>query len=69
MRLQSQQGTVTAPQELNPQTAVYVLVEYIKNPQVSFDELSKAVAKKQVIATPKAIARFFDKHNLKKTLL
>lgn len=69
MRLQSQQVTVSAPQELNPQTAVYVLVEYIKNPQSSFSELSKAVAKRQVIATPKAIARFFDKHDLKKTLL
>ena len=69
MRLQSQQVTVSAPQELNPQTAVYVLVEYIKNPQSSFDELSKAVAKRQFIATPKAIARFFDKHDLKKTLL
>jgi hypothetical protein len=69
MRLQSQTVTVTAPQELNPQPAVYVLVEYIKNPQASFSELSKAVAKRQVIATPKAIARFFAKHDLKKTLL
>jgi hypothetical protein len=69
MRLQSQTVTVTAPQELNPQTAVYVLVEYIKNPQSSYDELAKAVAKRQVIATPKAIARFFAKHDLKKTLL
>jgi hypothetical protein len=68
IRLQSQQVTVTAAQELNPQAAVYVLVEYIKNPQASFDELAKAVAKRQVIATPNAIARFFDKHNLKKTL-
>jgi len=68
MRLQSQHVTVTAAQELTPQTAVYVLVEYIKNPQASFDELSKAVAKRQFIATPKAIARFFDKDQLKKTL-
>jgi len=69
MRFQSQQVAATAPQELTPQAAVYVLVEYIKNPQACFDELAKAVAKRQVIATPKAIARFFDKHNLKKTLL
>ena len=68
MRLPSRQVSVSAPRELNPQTAVYVLVEYIKNPQSSFDELSGAVAKKQFIATPKAIARFFDKHDLKKTL-
>jgi len=68
MRVQSQQVTVTAAQDLTPQTAVYVLVEYIKNPQACFDELAQAVAKRQLIATPKAIARFFDKHNLKKTL-
>jgi hypothetical protein len=68
MHLQSRQVTETAPHKLQPQTAVYVLVEYIKNPQASFDELSKAVAKRQVIATPKAIARFFEQHDLKKTL-
>lgn len=68
MRFQSQQVTVTAPQDLTPPAAVYVLVEYIKNPQASFDELAKAVAKRQIIATPNAIARFFDKHDLKKTL-
>ena len=69
MRLESQTVTVSAPEELTAQSAVYVLVEYIKNPHFSFDELSKAVAKRQVISTPKAIARFFDKHDLKKTLL
>jgi hypothetical protein len=68
MRFQSQQVAATAAQELTPQTAVYVLVEYIKNPHASFDELANAVAKRQVIAPPKAIARFFDKHALKKTL-
>lgn len=68
MRLPSQQPTETAPQELNPQTAVYILVEYIKNHQASLDGLSKAVARRQVIATPQAIARFIDKHDLKKTL-
>lgn len=68
MRFQSLQVTVTATQDLTPQAAVYVLVEYIKNPQASFDELAQAVARRQVIATPKAIARFFDKHDLKKTL-
>ena len=39
MRLQSQQLTATAFEELTPQTAVYVLVEYIKNPHSCFDEL------------------------------
>ena len=49
MRLPSQQVTVTTPQELNPQTAVYVLVEYIKNRQAQFNNQLKvafaAVAK------------------------
>jgi hypothetical protein len=67
VRLQSQFVDVSAPQKLSAQTAVYVLVEFIKQPEASFEELSKAVAKKQVIATPKAIARFFEEHDLKKT--
>jgi hypothetical protein len=55
------------PQKLSAQTAVYVLIEFIKHPQVSFAELSKAVAKRQVIATPQQIACFFEEHDLKKT--
>jgi hypothetical protein len=53
---------------LSAQAAVYVLAEYIKNPQASYDELSRAVARKQVIAKPQAIARLFEQHDLKKTL-
>jgi hypothetical protein len=52
---------------LGAPAAVYVLVELIKHPQASLVELSQAVAKKQVIATPEAIARFFAAHDLKKT--
>jgi hypothetical protein len=66
-RLQSVQQIDDTHQELSAHSAVYVLVEYIKQPQASFAELSKAVAKKQIIATPQAIARFFDTHDLKKT--
>ena len=65
-RLHSQVVEVNARQKLSAQTAVYVLVEFIKQPQASFEELSKAVAKKQVIAAPKAIASFFEEHDLKK---
>lgn len=53
--------------ELSAQAAVYVLIEFIKYPQASVVELSRAVVKKQVTATPEAIARFFAEHDLKKT--
>jgi hypothetical protein len=56
------------PKVLSAQAAVYVLAEFIKQPQASFAELSRAVAKKQVIATPEMIARLFEEHDLKKTL-
>jgi len=68
-RLQSLQrieAATPAPAPLSAQAAVYVLVEFIKRPQASFVELSQAVAKKQVIATPEAIARFFDEQHIKK---
>lgn len=67
-RLQSQIVSKTAAKDLSPQVAVHVLVEFIKNPEVSVAELSKAVAKRQVLATPEMIAQFFEKHHIKKTL-
>lgn len=69
-QLNSAQHIDPTHQKLSAHSAVYVLVEYIKQPQASFTELSEAVAKKQIIATPEAIARFFDEHDLssKKTL-
>jgi hypothetical protein len=54
-------------ERLNPQTAVYVLVELIKNPKASFFELSGAVKKKGATASPQAIAQLFDDYDLKKT--
>lgn len=63
-------ATVAEPlsTKLTAHSAVQVLVAHIQQPQASFEELSKAVAKKQVLATPQAIARFFAEHGLKKTL-
>jgi hypothetical protein len=66
-RLQSQLITAKEPESLNAQAAVYILVEYIKHPEASIDELSKAVEKKEVKASPEAIARLFKEHELKKT--
>lgn len=55
------------PESLSAQAAVHVLVEFIKHPQASWVELSQAAAQKQVLASPEAIARFFEEHALKKT--
>jgi len=60
---------LTPPQKikrLNPQTAVYVLVEFIKDPKASFFELSVAVEKKGVKASQQAVAQLFKDYDLKK---
>ena len=72
-RLQLKRLQVLTPapkiEHLNPQTAVYVLVELIKNPKASFLELSVAVNKKGVTASHQAIAQLFKDYDLKKTPL
>jgi len=66
-RIQSQLITVKEAEPLNAQAAVYVLVEYIKRPEASAIELSKAVEKRQVKVSPEAISLLFKEHDLKKT--
>ena len=70
-RLQLKRLQVLTPpkksQRLNPQTAVYVLVEFIKNPKASFFELSVAVNKKGVKASQQVIAQLFKDYDLKKS--
>jgi hypothetical protein len=61
---------LTPPQKIerfNPQTAVYVLVEFIKNPKASFFELSVAVKKRGVKASQQSIAQLFKDYDLKKS--
>ncbi len=61
---------LTPPQKIerfNPQTAVYVLVEFIKNPKASFFELSVAVKKKGGKASQQAITQLFKDYDLKKS--
>lgn len=67
-RLQSLIAEGQKPKVLSAQAAVYVLAEFIQHPQASFAELCRAVAKKQVIATPEMIAQLFKEHHIKKTL-
>ena len=70
-RLQLNRLQVLTPppkiERFNPQTAVYVLVEFIKNPKASFFELSVAVKKKGVKASQQAIAQLFKDYDLKKS--
>lgn len=66
-RLQSQLFTAKESGSLNAQAAVYVLVEYIKHPEASVAELSKAVEKREVKASPGAITMLFKEHDLKKS--
>ena len=69
-RLQLKRLQVLTPpkkiESLNPQTAVYVLVEFIKDPKASFFELSVAVEKKGVKASQQAVAQLFKDYDLKK---
>jgi len=52
---------------LTAQGAVYVLVEFIKQPNASFSQISSAVAKRHIIAPKEAIAQLFKDHDIKKT--
>ena len=64
------QSSIVSPSKkisrLTPQAAVYVLVEFIKHPHASFSQLSRAVGKKQIIASEEAIAQLFKDHGIKK---
>jgi hypothetical protein len=54
---------------LSTQTAVLVLVEHIKNPGLSFEQIAKNVQKQRAITVAaESIRRFFEDHGLKKTL-
>jgi hypothetical protein len=65
-RLQSKVFPAKQIQRLTAQAAVYVLVELIKQPDASFLQLSKAVKKRQIIASEEAIAQLFTEHGIKK---
>lgn len=71
-RLQLERLQVLTPfretEALNPQTAVYILIELIKNPEASFLELSVAVRKMGAKASQREIAQLFKDYDLKKTL-
>ena len=52
---------------LSTQAAVFVLVEFIKNPRLSFEQMARGLRDSQRITVmPSDITRFFQEHGLKK---
>ncbi len=57
-----------ALQPFNAQTAVFILVEFINHPQLSFDEIAARLKhRRNIFVLPEDIDRFFAQHGLKKT--
>ena len=53
---------------LSTQTALWVLVEYIKEPGLSFEQIAARLqGQRNLAVAPEAIQRFFQEHDLKKT--
>ncbi len=53
---------------LGTQAAVFVLVEYIKNPALSFEQIAAHLQEQRgLVVAPESIGRFFQEHDLKKT--
>ncbi len=71
-RRQRQQAAGVPPPDvtscLSPQAALWVLVEYIKYPQLSFEQLAlRLQGQRKLTLTPACIQQFFQEHDLKKT--
>ena len=55
--------------QLPAEIAVLILVEFIRNPDSSFEQLAKAISRKKSVTVKVAqIERLFDQHGLKKTI-
>lgn len=53
---------------LSTQTAVWVLVEHVKDPGLSFEQIAQNVRKQRdITVVAESIRRFFEDHGLKKT--
>jgi len=71
-RRQREQAALVAPlsatSSLSTQIALWVLVEYIKDPGRSFAQIAARLQEQRKVAlTPESIQRFFQEHDLKKT--
>lgn len=55
------------PTPLSTQAAVYALVEFIKQPQLSLEQIAVRVQKQRRLrVSPESIAQFFEEHGIKK---
>ena len=71
-RRQREQAAVLQPPNpaitLSTQAAVWVLVEHIRNPGLSFEQIAACLQEqRRVTLAPESIRRFFQEHDLKKT--
>ena len=71
-RRQREQAAVSQPStpatSLSTQAAVWVLVEHIRNPGLSFEQIAARLQEQRQLAlSPESIRRFFQEHDLKKT--
>jgi hypothetical protein len=71
-RQQREQAALVSPlsptTSLSTQTALWVLVEYIKDPALSFEQLATRLQEQRNLSVaPESIQRFFQEHDLKKT--
>lgn len=71
-RRQREQAAVSEPStpatSLSSQAAIWVLVEYIRNPGQSFEQIAARLQElRQLALSPESIDQFFHEHDLKKT--
>lgn len=70
-RRQREQAAASVPSprsSLSTQAALWVLVQYIKNPGLSFEQIAARLQEQREMAVaPESIQRFFAEHDLKKT--
>jgi hypothetical protein len=71
-RRQREHAAVSQPPHLltslSTQAAVWVLVEHIKNPGLSFEQIAARLQEqRQLTLAPESIRQFFQEHDLKKT--
>jgi hypothetical protein len=71
-RRQRQQAACAQPSgpthSLSTQVALWALVEYIKDPGLSFEQIATRLqAQRSQTVAPESIQRFFQEHDLKKT--
>jgi hypothetical protein len=71
-RRQREQAALVLPPSpttsLSTQAAVWVLVEYIKDPGQSFEQIAARLQEQRKVAVaPESIQRLFQEHDIKKT--